>query len=217
MNAIPMELAHDLRMPLQLIFSCARLLRLELDADASPAGAYAELLMDGVRQLEALLNGSLSAPDAPPRLAPVDLAACARALCRRCEPCAAQKGVTLRCTGNVAALAVITDEDRLCRILLNLLSNALRFTPAGGRVDVRLTALGDRAELSVADTGVGIPPERLPFVFLDGETTGGHGHGLAIAQRLARELGGTLRAESAPGKGATFTLRLPVGIEGNRE
>lgn len=212
MNGIPMELAHDLRMPLQLIFSCARLLRLELDSDVSPAGAYAELLMDGVRQLESMLNGSLSERDASLRPAPVDLAGCARSLCRRCQPWAAQRGVTLRYRGNAAALAAITDEDRLCRILLNLLSNALRFTPAGGRVELHLAALGDRAELSVSDTGCGIPPERMPGIFLDGETTGGHGHGLAIALRLTRDLGGTLRVVSAPGAGATFTLRLPIRL-----
>ena len=165
--------------------------------------------MDGVRQLEAMLEGSLSAPDAPLRPARVDLAACLRALCLRCRPAAARGGVTLRCVG-ARALSAVTDEERLCRILLNLISNALRFTPPGGRIELRLTPLGDRVEIAVADTGRGIEPDRLAAIFLEGETTGGHGHGLPIAERLARQLGGSLRAASEPGRGATFTLRLPL-------
>ena len=71
-------------------------------------------------------------------------------------------------------------------------------------------ATGDFAEVTVSDTGAGIPADRLPYVFLRGETDGGNGYGLAIARRLARELDGELTARSAPGLGSTFTLRLPV-------
>ena len=78
---------------------------------------------------------------------------------------------------------------------------------------VTWTAMGDCAEIAVTDTGTGIPPERLPFIFLRGETDGGHGYGLPIAQRLARAMGGELTLRSVPGKGATFTLRLPVGVK----
>ena len=102
------------------------------------------------------------------------------------------------------------DEDMLCRILLNLISNALRFTPAGGRIRVGWRAMGDSVEVSVADGGPGIPPERLPYLFLAGETDGGHGYGLPSAMEGARLLGGDLSATSAPGQGSTFTLRLPV-------
>ena len=71
-------------------------------------------------------------------------------------------------------------------------------------------ALGDFAEICVSDDGAGIPPERLPYVFLRGETEGGHGYGLPIALRLARAMGGDLSAASQRGKGSAFTLRLPV-------
>ena len=212
MNDIPTELAHDLRMPLQLILSCAQLLRSELGDAPSPAAAYAELMMDSVRQLEALLEGSLSAPDAPLRTGRFDLAASLRSLCLRCQPAAAERGVGLRYVSNAAALSVVSDEERLTRAVMNLISNALRFTPAGGSVTLRLTALGDRAEIAVADTGRGIEPERLPRVFDPGETTGGHGYGLAICRELAEALGGSLRAESVPGRGSAFTLRLPLNI-----
>lgn len=200
------ELAHDLRMPMQLILSCAQLLRLELDA-ASPAGEYAALLMDSVRQAQALLERRL---DGPARARAVDLPQCLRGLCRRCAPWAAAREIRLGYAGNAAELAVVTDEDLLCRALMNLIANALRFTPPGGRVTLSLAALGDAVEISVRDTGCGIPPERLARVFREGETTGGHGCGLAIARRLAGQLGGGLTAESAVGEGSTFTLRLPL-------
>ena len=98
----------------------------------------------------------------------------------------------------------------LARILLNLISNALRFTPRGGEVTVVWRAMGDYVEICVADDGAGIAPERLPYVFLRGESDGGYGHGLPIAQRLARIMGGDLTASSQSGKGSAFTLRLPV-------
>ena len=138
------------------------------------------------------------------------MVACVRGLCRDCLPYADERGVALRYAGNVGALTLALDEDMLARILLNLISNALRFTPAGGGIRVSLTALGDAVEIVVADTGAGIAPERQPWVFLRGETDGGHGHGLPIARALARQLGGDLTLRSAPGRGSAFTLRLPV-------
>ena len=102
------------------------------------------------------------------------------------------------------------DEDMLSRVLLNLISNALRFTPRGGQVRVSWQAMGDFAEICVADDGAGIAPERLPYVFLRGESDGGHGYGLPIALRLARAMGGDLTVRSQRGQGSAFTLRLPV-------
>ena len=78
------------------------------------------------------------------------------------------------------------------------------------RIRVTLTALGDAVELTVADTGAGIPPERQPYVFLRGESDGGHGYGLPIARDLARRMGGELTLRSRPGMGSAFTLRLPI-------
>ena len=146
-----------------------------------------------------------------PRPVSVDLPVCVKQLCLRCGPLAEQNGVRLRWHGNVAALRTAMDEDMLCRILLNLISNALRFTPRGGTVDVSWRAMGDYVEICVADDGAGIAPERLPYVFLRGESDGGHGHGLPIAQRLARTMGGGLTVSSQRGKGSASTLRLPVG------
>ena len=74
-----------------------------------------------------------------------------------------------------------------------------------------LAARGDAVELTVSDTGAGIPAEKQPWVFLRGETDGGHGYGLPIARELARRMGGELTLRSRPGLGSAFTLRLPLG------
>ena len=205
--------AHDMRMPLQLICSGAQMIKQSLADPSLDAAAYADMLVASAEQLKRLMERALESGEAAPMPLmprPVDLVACARALCHSCRAYAEQRGVALRFASNVAALTLPTDEDALSRIILNLISNALRFTPSGGRIRVTLTALGDAVELTVADTGAGIPPERQPFVFLRGETDGGHGHGLPIARRLARSMGGELTLESTPGRGSAFTLRLPA-------
>ena len=115
----------------------------------------------------------------------------------------------------LAAAPVVADERWLHQVVTNLLGNALKFTPAGGRVTVRTRQDGADAVLTVSDTGIGIPAAELPHVFerfWRGQAaagTSGSGIGLAIAAELARAHGGTLTADSQPGKGTTLTLRLP--------
>lgn len=215
MERTEVELIHDLRMPLQLIQSSAQLIRMSLDDPSADAGRYVDMLLESVGQMQRMLNGAMEScgrairPDAP-CLRDGDVVAVVRGICRRCRDYARSRGVELTASGNVGALAMALDEDKLSRILLNLISNALRATPGGGRVGVTWTAMGDWIEIAVADTGRGIAPERLPYVFLDGETGGGHGCGLSIAGTYARMLGGELSAASEPGRGSVFTLRLPV-------
>ncbi len=118
-------------------------------------------------------------------------------------------------------LAVRTDREKAQQVLLNLLGNAAKFTPPGGRVvvDALPSAGADpRVLLRVHDTGIGIPPEKLeaifePFVQVDASRTRaaeGSGLGLAISRNLARGMGGDITARSTPGQGSTFTLALPV-------
>ncbi len=213
--SISVELAHDLRLPLQLIQSSARMLKLSLDDPTLDGRAYADMLMASVAQLNrlaeaALSDGAQARRDARARLRSVDLAACVKNLCAGCRAYADERGVALRYSGNAASLNVRLDEDMLCRILLNLISNALRFTPPGGEIRVTLAARGDAVELTVSDTGAGIPPERQPLVFLPGETDGGYGFGLPIARELARRMGGDLTLGASPARGSAFTLRLPM-------
>ena len=201
-----MELLHDLRQALQLIQASAQML--ELSGDGQARG-YLDALMEGAAQMGRLLDGALERREVR-ESEPVELMGFLRALCLRCRDYAAARGVALALFGNVDALMLAADGDALARVMLNLVMNAIRFSPPEGRVAVRCTALGDFAEIAVTDDGPGIAPERLPYVFLRGETDGGHGYGLPAAMEGARTLGGSLSARSSPGEGSTFTLRLPV-------
>src|SRR5690606_1804584 len=108
--------------------------------------------------------------------------------------------------------------EQLEKVLLNLLSNALKFTPAGGVVEVSVDAESEAAVIAVRDTGIGIAPEDLPRVFqrfYQSDTSAtrrykGTGIGLALARELVELHGGEIHAESTPGAGSTFTVRLPL-------
>ena len=112
---------------------------------------------------------------------------------------------------------VRADPDKTRQVLVNLLSNAVKFTDAGGRIVSRVTQHDSVVLISVTDTGIGVPPEKLeaifePFVQLDRELTVGHdgtGLGLAISRDLARAMGGDITVRSVVGRGSTFTLVLP--------
>lgn len=128
------------------------------------------------------------------------------------------KQVTIAMTREGDEARISGDPDRLQQVFWNLLSNAVKFTPSGGRVDARLRASATQVSIEVTDTGVGIDPEFLPFVFerfrqADSTSTRQHsgmGLGLAIVRHVVELHGGTVRAESGgEGKGATFTVTLP--------
>ena len=215
MNATEIEWIHDLRMPLQIIESSAQLLKLSREDPTLDAAGYVDMLMDSVFQMRRMLDDAMEAcgRDArrePARLRNGDIAACVREWCRRCAPYAEKCGASLVCSGNVDSLMTAFDEDRLSRVLLNLIFNALRAAGPGGHVRVSWTALGDACEIAVTDDGGGIPADRLPWIFLRGESDGGHGYGLSSARECARAMGGELTARSEAGRGSAFTLRLPV-------
>ncbi|HVG20413.1 MAG TPA: ATP-binding protein [Blastocatellia bacterium] len=132
---------------------------------------------------------------------------------------AKSKAIQLRATFGCSDCHVLGDPDRLQQVVTNLLTNAIKFTPEGGSIDVRLELLDGHAQITVADTGQGITPEFLPYVFdrflqADGSytrTQGGLGLGLAIVRHLLEMHGGNVRAESeGEGKGATFFVSLPL-------
>ena len=129
-----------------------------------------------------------------------------------------EAGVGYRRDESAPDLTVRADRDRLQRILLNLLTNAVKFTPRGGRVSVGCSAVADRVLIHVTDTGRGIPAEMLgrifqPFVQVDADDATnqkGMGLGLAIGRELARAMGGDLAVESAVGRGSIFTISHPA-------
>jgi PAS domain S-box-containing protein len=142
------------------------------------------------------------------------------------EPQVAASGVEYSWTGCDPDLRVLADPDRLRQILLNLVTNALKFTPSGGEIEARCLASGDHARIEVRDTGCGIPPgmlERIfdPFIQVRQNVTPdpsrqGVGLGLSISRDLARGMRGDLTVRSEEGKGSTFTVVLPLAGAGEQ-
>jgi CheY-like chemotaxis protein len=150
---------------------------------------------------------------------PVNLVAVIDAALETVRLAAEAKGIEIQTRLAPDVGQVSGDAGRLQQVVLNLVSNAVKFTPSGGRVEIRLERVGRDAQIQVIDTGKGIKPEFLPHVFEyfrqeDGKTTrnfGGLGLGLAIVRHLVELHGGTVQAESpGEGQGATFAVRLPL-------
>ncbi|MBM3804385.1 MAG: hybrid sensor histidine kinase/response regulator [Acidimicrobiia bacterium] len=216
-------LSHELRTPLTAMLGWARLLRGgELEAETaaraietieSNARLQAQLIED-LLDVSRIILGKL-----PLGVRPVELAAIIEAALDAVRPAAAAKSIRLLRALDPATGLVSGDPDRLQQIVWNLLSNAVKFTPSGGQVDIRLDRVGRSARITVTDTGKGILPEFLPFVFdrfrqADSSSTrvhGGLGLGLALVRHLVELHGGSVHAESAgEGKGATFSVQLPL-------
>jgi signal transduction histidine kinase len=140
------------------------------------------------------------------------------------EPQAEAKRIMLEVTAPANQMAARADRHRLQQILINLVGNAIKFTPEGGRVAVDAFDDDARVIIRVADSGLGIPADRLqsifePFVQVDSELTrraSGAGLGLAISRDLARMMGGELTVQSEIGKGSMFSVSLPVADEADR-
>ncbi|MGB8166150.1 MAG: ATP-binding protein [Chthoniobacteraceae bacterium] len=214
------DAAHELRTPVSIIISQAQLgLRGE-----RTAGEYREMLGSCLRaanRMEKLTQSllELARQDAGASTGsaePCDLAVVARETLELLQPAAAERGLTL--DSELAPALCRVDPDRIAQVLLNLVSNALEHTPAGGRILLRTSTDGTSAMASIADTGSGIAPEHLPRVFdrffradpSRNRRTGGAGLGLAICKAIADAHGGRLEVASDEGKGSTFTLRLPA-------
>ncbi|MEJ5224617.1 MAG: ATP-binding protein [Anaerolineales bacterium] len=143
---------------------------------------------------------------------------------KRMRPQFDARGITFQCEISPNLPAVTADEDRLLQVLINLLGNALQYTPSGGRVDLTAWQQGEQVAIRVADTGVGIAPEHLPHILTrfyradpsrSRQSGGGSGIGLTVAKHLVEAQGGKITAESAgPGKGSQFTVFLPIASPG---
>lgn len=215
------EIAPVLRQPISRIVANAETIRSQLAgpladeysnyaADIAQAGEHLLSLLDDLADLEVIEDEKFStAPDK------IDLADVARRAGGILALRAKERGVQLLLPGARSSLPAIAEFRRVLQILLNLIGNAIRYTPSGTRVKIDLRKQGDWAQLSVADDGEGIAPEHQQRAFdkferLGRQGQGGTGLGLYISRRLARAMGGDLTLESTPGEGARFTLRLPL-------
>jgi signal transduction histidine kinase/CheY-like chemotaxis protein len=214
-------LSHELRSPLNPILGWARLLQTRTFDAAKTAQALDTIernarlqaqLVDDLLDLAKILRGKLHLQ----RL-PVNVAGAIESALEAVKAAAAAKAITLQLDLE-PGVQVSGDGARLQQIVWNLLSNAIKFTPSQGQVTIQLRARGDRAEVTVTDTGIGISADFLPHLFEsfrqeDISITrkhGGLGLGLAIVQQLVEAHEGTITAYSpGEGQGATFVLRLP--------
>ncbi len=220
-------LSHELRTPLNAILGWAVLLRTSGKCDTGDvaegvsviernARAQGKLIED-VLDVARIVSGKFTLD-----LRPCDLATLVRGASEAFLPAAAARSITLDVLSDepgAGRLWVRGDAHRLQQVIANLLSNALKFTPSGGRVALRLTRAGDDARFTVTDTGRGIAGEFLPFVFDrfrqadEGSTRllGGLGLGLSIVREIVELHGGSARAFSeGEQRGATFTIDLPL-------
>ncbi|MHC5754831.1 MAG: PAS domain-containing protein [Nostoc sp.] len=215
-------LSHELRSPLNPILGWTKLLQTRKFNETKTAQALATIernaklqtqLIDDLLDVAKILRGKLSI-----EATPVNLASVIESAIDTVSTAAIAKSITLHpVLPNIGQVS--GDSNRLQQIVWNLLSNAIKFTPNGGRVEIRLQPLDNQAEIIVSDTGKGINPEFLPYIFEsfrqeDVSVTrkyGGLGLGLAIVRQLVEAHGGTITADSAgEGLGATFTVQLPL-------
>ena len=218
------RMSHELRTPLNAMLGFAQLL--DLDRQPAPAphqkGWIAQILKAGWHLLE-MINDTLdlSRIDAGMMrltLGPLALEPLVAHCMAMAGPVAAQRQVTLQVQLDAGAVHVLGDETRIKQVISNLLSTAIKYNPAGGRVALSSQRLPDqRLQLRVQDTGPGLTPSQQaelfqPFNRLGRETgqTEGTGIGLVISRRLAELMGGDLQVESRAGQGCTFVFTLPM-------
>jgi PAS domain S-box-containing protein len=218
-------LSHELRTPLNAILGWSTILangtptpedlRDGLDTIQRNARAQTQIIED-LLDMSRIISGKVRL-----EVQRTDLAPILQAAVDTVKPAAEAKGVRLRSVLDPHAGPVSGDPNRLQQVFWNLLTNAVKFTPKGGQVQVLLERVNSHLEITVVDTGEGIRAEFLPHVFdrfrqADASTTrrhGGLGLGLAIVKQLVELHGGTVRVKSpGPGKGATFTVAMPLTV-----
>jgi len=221
------DASHELRTPLTAIIG-------QIDVALGWPGSVESFrttlraIREQTERLTRLTNDLLVLPRVDGQLAtmpqePIDLGNILLALGAQMEPLAQAQGVTLM-PPTFPPLIVLGNEDHLIRLFMNLLDNAVRYTPSGGQITLEATRRQGQVGIRVRDTGTGIASQHLPRLFdrfyrVDhgrSRAQGGSGLGLAIAQSIARAHGGRISVESSLGAGSTFTVWLPaevIGIE----
>jgi PAS domain S-box-containing protein len=218
-------LSHELRTPLNAIVGYSRLLRGGILAGAKAAQGLDTLernataltqIVEDVLDISRIVSGKIRLD-----VQPVELPLVVHNAVATVQPAADAKGVRVQTIVDPRVGPVSGDPDRLQQVVWNLLSNAVKFTPRDGRVQVRVERVNSHIEVAVSDTGIGIRPDFLPYVFerfrqADAGTTrdtGGLGLGLSIVRHIVEMHGGSVQvASQGEGLGATFRVRLPLMI-----
>jgi signal transduction histidine kinase/DNA-binding response OmpR family regulator len=223
-------LSHELRTPLSAILGWSHLVRTGKLDEPQLSRAFETIernarsqsqLIDDLLDVSRIITGKLHIE---PR--PVDLSAVIQAAIEAVRPAFEAKKIELETNLDATGCFVPGDANRLQQIFWNLLSNAIKFTPEGGSVRVKACQSDEQVRVAVADSGIGITPEFLPYIFdrfrqADGSTTrvhGGLGLGLSIVKHLVQLHEGAVEVESeGKDQGATFTVTLPLAPEGSAE
>jgi GAF domain-containing protein len=216
------NMSHELRTPLNAIIGFSEVLSERLFGELNDKQAeYAGDITESGRHLLSLINDILDLSKIEAGRMELDVSEFDPAVAidntlSLVRERAQRRAIALRCTVDEHLTTLVADERKVKQVLLNLLSNALKFTPEGGSVDVRATAHDDRVEIAVTDTGVGIAPEDQESVFEEFRQVGaaaknieGTGLGLAISRKFIELHGGRIWVTSEPGVGSTFAFTLP--------
>ena len=210
--------AHDLRNPVHTILGAAGVV--EIIPPGTAHDRHVHMIQRSARRMERLISdlldvASIEKGTLSVRKAPVDLTSLLSEVIEILDVHARERNITVSSEAEPGIPVVMGDHDRLMQVLSNLLGNAIKFTPEGGNIRVRLARQDDQVVVSVADSGIGIRAEDLPHVFdrfwrADGNSAKGAGLGLSIASGIVEAHGGKIWAESELGVGTTVTFALPV-------
>jgi signal transduction histidine kinase len=215
-------MSHELRTPLNAIIGFSEVMRDGLAGEITPRQAeYLRDINDSGRHLLALINDILDlskveAGQMELELGPVHLEATVVQATAMLRERAVRGGVTLVNEVDADAAVIVADARKLRQVLLNLVDNALRFTPTGGTVKISVRRRSGWVEIAVSDTGAGIAREDHEIIFQEFRQIGGPargegtGLGLSLCRRIAELHGGSISLQSAPGEGSVFTVRLPA-------
>lgn len=216
------DVAHELRTPLTAIQGSAETLGDMMPADSAAARQFLQNLTQQTERLKRLVRdllqlARLEGETVSMTPAAIDLRELLTSVITEMQPLATQRSVTV--AAEIAEAELSGDPVHLAQVMINLLSNALRFAPTHSEVQVRAVAEEREVVITVTDRGPGIPPEALPHIFerffradpaRTAEAGQGSGLGLAIARRIVQAHGGTIVAASELGQGTTMTVRLPL-------
>ncbi len=222
------NMSHELRTPLNAVIGFSEVLLERMFGEVNPKQEeYLNDILSSGKHLLSLINdildlSKIEAGRMELESQPFDLPAALDNALTLIRERAARHGLRLEVTVDPGLGEVKGEERKVKQVLLNLLSNAVKFTPEGGKISLSASLNDGMAEISVADTGVGIAPEDQEAIFEEFRQVGsdyarkreGTGLGLALARRLVALHGGKLWVESEPGKGSTFTFTLPVSGHG---
>jgi len=217
------NVSHELRTPLTMIKGFVETLRDGASSDPVKGPEFLATIEKHVDQLTNLVSdllelSRLESREGLPRRARVEVASTLTRVVEFMKPAAEKRRQSLELSVNGRLPGVAGDPDYLERAVSNLVDNAIKYTPEGGRIRVSAKAVGDEVVIEVADSGIGIPPEDVSRIFerfyrVDKSRSremGGTGLGLSIVKHVVQVHGGTVDVESAVGKGTTFRVRLPA-------